>query len=181
MFVARAPGKVVALGEYAVLDGAPAVVLALDRYVEAAIGPSADGACRLTTRAAEVVERQFAPGEASGAPLIDLVAAAVEPPLAWVATIDSQALFSGSSKLGLGSSAAVLCAWAGAFGAFARSSGRPGAATASRRAHRAAPAVPGRQGQRSRRGRFVQRAGRSRSAWRLPACPKLVQSACRTV
>ena len=100
MFVARAPGKVVALGEYAVLDGAPAVVLALDRYVEAAIGPSLDGACRLTTRAAEVVERQFAPGEASGALLIDLVAAAVEPPLAWVATIDSQALFSGSSKLG---------------------------------------------------------------------------------
>ena len=125
MFVARAPGKVVALGEYAVLDGAPAVVLALDRYVEAAIGPSPDGACRLTTRAAEVVERQFAPGEASGAPLIDLVTAAVDPPLAWVATIDSQALFSGSSKLGLGSSAAVLCAWAGAFGAFARSSGVP--------------------------------------------------------
>ena len=83
MFVARAPGKVVALGEYAVLDGAPAVVLAIDRYVEAAIGPSPDGACRLTTRAAEVVERQFAPGEASGAPLIDLVAAAVEPPLVY--------------------------------------------------------------------------------------------------
>ena len=39
MFVARAPGKLVALGEYAVLDGAPAVVLALDRYVEAAIEP----------------------------------------------------------------------------------------------------------------------------------------------
>ncbi len=53
----------------------------------------------------------------------------------------------------------MLCAWAGAFGAFARSSRRPGAATASRRAHRAAPAVPGRQGQRSRRGGFVHRGG----------------------
>jgi phosphomevalonate kinase len=29
---ARAPGKVVVLGEYAVLDGAPALVLAVDRY-----------------------------------------------------------------------------------------------------------------------------------------------------
>ena len=57
MLVARAPGKLVALGEYAVLDGAPAVVLALDRYVEAAIEPSADGLCRLTTRSATVVER----------------------------------------------------------------------------------------------------------------------------
>ena len=47
MFVARAPGKLVALGEYAVLDGAPAVVLALDRYVEATIAPE-----RATARAA---------------------------------------------------------------------------------------------------------------------------------
>jgi phosphomevalonate kinase len=125
VFVARAPGKVVALGEYAVLDGAPAVVLAIDRCAEAAIGPSPDGACRLTMRAAEVLEREFAPAETSGAPLIDLVTAAVEPRLAWTAAIDSQALFSGSAKLGLGSSAAVLCAWAGAFGAFARAAGVP--------------------------------------------------------
>ncbi len=32
---ARAPGKLVALGEYAVLDGAPALVLAIDRYAVA--------------------------------------------------------------------------------------------------------------------------------------------------
>ena len=50
MIVARAPGKLVALGEYAVLDGAPAVVLALDRYAEIEVAESADGACRLTTR-----------------------------------------------------------------------------------------------------------------------------------
>ena len=173
MFVARAPGKVVALGEYAVLDGAPAVVLALDRYVEAAVGPSPDGACRLTMRAAEVVERQFAPGEPSGAPLIDLVTAAVDPRLAWVATIDSQALFAGSSKLGLGSSAAVLCAWAGAFGAFARSRGVAGAATASRRAHRAAPTVPGRQGQWSRRGGFVHGRGDYLQLGSVPVLPQI--------
>jgi phosphomevalonate kinase len=124
VIVARAPGKLVALGEYAVLDGAPAVVLAVDRYVEVAIGPAAEGVCELTTRAPDVVERRFAVGAKSGAALIDLVTAAVEPPLAWSATINSQAFFAGSAKLGLGSSAAVLCAWAGAFGAFARSQGR---------------------------------------------------------
>ena len=35
--VARAPGKLVALGEYAVLEGAPAIVLAVDRYCEATL------------------------------------------------------------------------------------------------------------------------------------------------
>jgi phosphomevalonate kinase len=123
VIVARAPGKLVALGEYAVLDGAPAVVLALDRYVEAAIAPSSDGDCRLTLRSSETVERRFAPADASGAPLVDLVVSKVAPRLAWSASIDSQALFAGSSKLGLGSSAAVLTAWAGAYAAFARSRG----------------------------------------------------------
>jgi phosphomevalonate kinase len=122
MFLARAPGKLVALGEYAVLDGAPAVVLALERYAEAAIEPSTDGRCRLTTRSGAVVERTFAPGGTSGVPLVDLVAAAA-PQLAWTAAIDSQAFFDREAKLGLGSSAAVLCAWAGAFAAFARSQG----------------------------------------------------------
>jgi len=124
VIVARAPGKVVALGEYAVLDGAPAVVLAVDRFVEVAVGPSTDGTCRLVTRGAGVAERVFAPGQSSGAALVDRVTAAVEPPLAWAATIDSQALFAGPAKLGLGSSAAVLCAWAGAFAGFARAEGR---------------------------------------------------------
>jgi phosphomevalonate kinase len=122
VFVARAPGKLVALGEYAVLDGAPAVVLALDRYVEVALELSTDGLCRLTMRSAAVVERTFTPGGASSAPLVDLVAAAA-PHLAWTAIIDSEAFFERRAKLGLGSSAAVLCAWAGAFAAFARSRG----------------------------------------------------------
>lgn len=123
MFVARAPGKLVALGEYVVLDGAPAVVLAVDRYVEAAVGPSPDDECRLKIRADAVVERRFAPLDSSGAPLVDIVAGAVDAPFAWAATIDSQALYSGTAKLGLGSSAAVLCAWAAAFRAYARSRG----------------------------------------------------------
>jgi phosphomevalonate kinase len=122
VIVARAPGKLVALGEYAVLDGAPAVVLALDRYVEVTLDRSADDSCHLAMRSAEVVERSFAPGEPSGAGLVDLVAASAAH-LKWTATIDSQALFAGGAKLGLGSSAAVLTAWAGAFAAFARGQG----------------------------------------------------------
>jgi phosphomevalonate kinase len=122
VFVARAPGKLVALGEYAVLDGAPAVVLALDRYAEAAIGKSADASSRLTTKSAAVEERRFLPGMPSGAALVDLVASAA-PALAWAGSIDSQAFFVNGSKLGLGSSAAVLVAWAGAFATFARSQG----------------------------------------------------------
>jgi phosphomevalonate kinase len=124
VIVARAPGKLVALGEYAVLDGAPALVLALDRYAEAVIEPSPDGSCRLQTRAPAPVDTRFAPGGSSGAALVDLVTAAAAPPLAWTATLDSTAFFAGPAKLGLGSSAAVLCAWAGAFTAFARSSGQ---------------------------------------------------------
>ena len=34
---ARAPGKLFVLGEYAVLDGGPAVVAAIDRYIEATL------------------------------------------------------------------------------------------------------------------------------------------------
>ena len=124
MFVARAPGKLVALGEYAVLDGAPALVLALDRFAEARIGVSPDSACHLETRPAHPGRQTFAPGAASGAALLDAVTDGVAPPLAWRAAVDSAAFFEGADKLGIGSSAAVLCAWAGAFTAFARAQGR---------------------------------------------------------
>lgn len=124
MRVARAPGKLVALGEYAVLDGAPAVVLAVDRYVEATVGPSADGICSLAMHPADPSQVRFRPGAPSGSKLVDLVVADVDPALAWQATLDSSALYSGATKLGLGSSAAVLCAWAGAYAAFARAQGR---------------------------------------------------------
>ena len=127
MFVARAPGKLVALGEYAVLDGAPALVLALDRFAEARIDASPDSACHLETRPTQPGRRAFAPGEASGSALLDAVTAGVAPALAWQATVDSTALFDGATKLGLGSSAAVLCAWAGALTALARAEGRQAA------------------------------------------------------
>ena len=123
MIVARAPGKLVALGEYAVLDGAPAVVFAVDRFVEVTMEASSDGVYRLVTRAGETTERILEPGRPSGVPIVDTVGASVALPVGWHATIDSRALFAGAQKLGLGSSAAVVCAWAGAFAAFAREQG----------------------------------------------------------
>ena len=103
MFVARAPGKVVALGEYAVLDGAPAVVLGARPLRRGGDRPepgrrlSPHHACRRASssggsrRASRAARRS-----------IDLVTAAVEPPLAWVATIDSQALVRGLEQARLG-------------------------------------------------------------------------------
>jgi len=81
---ARAPGKVVLSGAYAVLSGAPAIVTAVSRYV------TAD-----TSRAAELVT--------------DEVSAALRPDehAPW---FDAAELRQDGRKLGLGSSAAILVA-----------------------------------------------------------------------
>jgi phosphomevalonate kinase len=120
---ARAPGKVVALGEYAVLDGAPALVLAVDRYATAGVASSEDGASHLETAFPEAVERTFAAAEPSGVALVDLVTAASAGALPWRGVLDSSAFYDGDKKLGIGSSAAALCAWAGAWAAHARRAG----------------------------------------------------------
>jgi phosphomevalonate kinase len=80
---ARAPGKLVLSGAYAVLEGAPAIVTAVDRWVTADAGRPAE---RVTPEVAEALG-------ASGA--------------AW---FDASALREGERKLGLGSSAAILVA-----------------------------------------------------------------------
>lgn len=77
---ARAPGKVVLSGAYAVLEGAPCVVTAVDRYVYAD-----------STKPAEHIA--------------DEVKAAMPPPYPH---IDANELRSGGRKLGLGSSAAIV-------------------------------------------------------------------------
>jgi phosphomevalonate kinase len=87
-FVARAPGKLVLSGAYAVLDGAPAIVAAVDRYV------IADAARRADFVTPEV---RAALGETDSAP--------------W---FDARGLREGERKLGLGSSAAILVASLGA-------------------------------------------------------------------
>ena len=123
---ARAPGKLVALGEYAVLEGAPALVLAIDRYAVATLEPSRDADCHLRTRMAEEEDRSVALGAPSGVVLVDTVIASAPAREPWRGVLDSSAFFEGDFKLGLGSSAAALCAWAGVWAAYvAKASARP--------------------------------------------------------
>ncbi len=81
---ARAPGKLVLTGAYAVLAGAPAIVVAVDRYAVA------DGARRATSSPAEVA----AAFRGDPAPELDLTGLQAED----------------GRKLGLGSSAAAVVA-----------------------------------------------------------------------
>jgi phosphomevalonate kinase len=125
-FRASAPGKAVLLGEYVVLDGADALVMAVDRRCTAELERADDRICSLTMRLADAAESVFAPGEPSGSDLVDAILESAElaPPWRlWRATIDSSAFFAEGLKLGLGSSAAALVAFAGAAWAAA---GRPG-------------------------------------------------------
>jgi phosphomevalonate kinase len=85
--IARAPGKIVLSGAYAVLEGAPSIVTAVDRYV------TAD-----TSRPADMVTPE-------------VKAALRDKKAPW---FDASALRSGDKKLGLGSSAAILVASLGA-------------------------------------------------------------------
>ena len=80
---ARAPGKIVLTGAYAVLHGAPALVVAVDRHAVAD------------------------PARPDPAPSPELRAAFGHRP---APSVDTSALFEGPHKLGLGSSAAVVVA-----------------------------------------------------------------------
>jgi phosphomevalonate kinase len=118
---ASAPGKLVVLGEYAVLAGGPALAMAVDRRCTAEVASSAGGYCRLHTRAAESAQLAFAAGAGSGVDLVDRVTERwpLAAPRAWRAALDSSALHHAGGKLGLGSSAAALVAWAGAWTRYA--------------------------------------------------------------
>ena len=70
---ARAPGKAAVLGEYAVLHGAPALVLAVDRYATATIETSRSGSHVVETRAPDCRVSEVPVGRETGIPLVDLV------------------------------------------------------------------------------------------------------------
>ena len=111
--IATAPGKLVLWGEYAVLAGAPAAVMAVDRYASVSL---------------ECAEHwQFmssgllSPGVYSGTPDFPVAVASAGmavntlrsfgyeqlPPDAYRVHTDTRPFFIGTNKLGLGSSAAV--------------------------------------------------------------------------
>jgi phosphomevalonate kinase len=114
---ADAPGKLALLGEYAVLWGAPALVLAVNRRCRAEIGASPDETCHLETRSPAARRVEAAVAGPCGVPLVDLVLESWPPPeaAAWQALLDSSAFYFGDAKLGLGSSAAALVAFAAAW------------------------------------------------------------------
>jgi phosphomevalonate kinase len=97
--VARAPGKVLLSGAYAVLEGAPAIVAAVDRWAVADAARDADAP---TPEVREALRAGDLAPCADRAPWFDASALRV-------ATPDG-----GSRKLGLGSSAAILVASLGA-------------------------------------------------------------------
>ncbi|NND37809.1 MAG: hypothetical protein HKN81_11820, partial [Gammaproteobacteria bacterium] len=126
MTSASAPGKVVLSGEYAVLDGAPAICMAVDRRACATIVESPRHYHSVTAPGYGDIEGRFA--SAGGAaewlqggdvyPLLDAAwtALAPEPRGNLSITLDTRQFFAagGATKAGLGSSSALTVALVGA-------------------------------------------------------------------
>ena len=137
--VASAPGKLVITGEYAVLEGAPALVLAIDREARVELEDAADDGYEISAPGLGI---RAARGQLDAAgqmswPALDttvvrqlaLVSGVLETlamggPLpsfrAWLDTRAFYATVDGRAKLGLGSSAALTVALAGALCALDR-------------------------------------------------------------
>lgn len=134
---ASAPGKLMLIGEYAVLDGSPALVMAVDRYVEVRVGHALSGTGRLNApqlglqqALMHIRDGQLTCEGASPMSLgltgrllpriFQALGRAPEEIAALDIEIDSGALFESYAgnllKLGLGSSAAVCAALALALG-----------------------------------------------------------------
>ena len=95
--IATAPGKLILTGEYAVLDGAPALVVAINRRVIARRKAGPVGSSVFLVAVAEELAKRRGADDPS-------VKAAME------IAVDSSALYDDGTKLGLGSSAAVTVA-----------------------------------------------------------------------
>ena len=118
--VASAPGKLVILGEYAVLANAPALVMAVNRRCRAEVRPNGKDVCRLKSTAEAERQVIFRNRARSGLGLVDRVTGSfpVNDANGWRGCLDSSGLYREGRKLGLGSSAAALTAWSGAWQAW---------------------------------------------------------------
>lgn len=95
------PGKIMLAGEYAVLDGGPAVLMAIDRYAVARVGEGEQALSPFLAAARDVLRESFG-------------AASAQAQAAASITVDTSSFLAGSEKLGLGSSAAATVAAMGA-------------------------------------------------------------------
>jgi len=131
----RSPGKLFLLGEYAVLFGGPAIVQAVDRYVEVTVEAATGSAagvevCSLGAKLAPL-HAYFRNGLNFSKPapehrlvmtILDALSACgvLSEPLGRIkCNVDSRALFHQHNKLGLGSSAAIAHALTQAIVAYA--------------------------------------------------------------
>jgi len=95
--IATAPGKLILTGEYAVLDGAPALVVAVDRRVIARRHKGPRGSSAFLLAIAEEIGKRLGPDDPATKAAMEVV-------------VDSTPFYDRTTKLGLGSSAAVTVA-----------------------------------------------------------------------
>ena len=129
MIEASAPGKLVISGEYAVLDGAPALVAAVDRRVTCTLEPRDSGGWRFISTGF-VADRALSKREVFAAPpttipgLVRRTIAESQAPEHLEVRIDSADCYHDGIKLGVGSSAATVTALGTAVGVLAGSAPR---------------------------------------------------------
>lgn len=122
MISAAAPGKVLLWGEYAVLEGAPAAVLAVDRQARCSLRNSVSWQFRARGLPATTVEYDGLPDTrpvdaAAVLPWQVLRAMPEARAVPLSVTMNTEAFYSSGTKLGLGSSAALCVALQAAFSA----------------------------------------------------------------
>ncbi|HEU0034151.1 MAG TPA: hypothetical protein VFQ53_26165 [Kofleriaceae bacterium] len=96
--IATAPGKLILTGEYAVLDGAPALVVAVDRRVVARRRAGPRGSSPFLVAVADELARRFGADDPAARCALEIA-------------VDSSAFYDrAGAKIGIGSSAAVTVA-----------------------------------------------------------------------
>jgi len=122
-----APGKAVIWGEYAVLEGAPALVMAVDRYAHTSVKQAGENWQIVSSgfvdeRVATAEDLLNPSAEWAGAAAVVHAAlaglGALEIPRSARVYTDSSAFYAGVTKLGIGSSAAVCTATCAALADF---------------------------------------------------------------